>query len=70
MITNIKKFTICELCKALLNLIEKAMEKPVSDRGAENTIEQFGVSLEDVTPDYVEQPKKVVVPVKIKSSKE
>ena len=56
--------------KALLNLIEKAMEKPVSDRGAENTIEQFGVSLEDVTPDYVEQPKKVVVPVKIKSSKE
>lgn len=55
--------------KALLNLIEKAMEKPVSDRGAENTIEQFGVSLEDVTPDYVEQPKKVVVPVKIKASK-
>ena len=45
------------------------MEKPVSDRGAENTIEQFGVSLEDVTPDYVEQPKKVVVPVKIKASK-
>lgn len=56
--------------KALLSLIEKAMEKPVSDRGAENTIEQFGVSLEDANPEYVEQPKRVVVPVKIKVSKE
>ena len=32
--------------KALLNLIENAMNKPVSDRGAETTIQQFGTSLE------------------------
>ena len=31
--------------KKLLGLIEKAMGKPVSDRGAEITIEQFGASL-------------------------
>ena len=31
--------------KSLLNLIEKAMGKPVTDRDAENTIEQFGKSL-------------------------
>lgn len=31
--------------KKLLGLIEKAMEKPVSDRDAEITIEQFGASL-------------------------
>ena len=56
--------------KALLTLIEKAMEKPVSDRGAETTIEQFGVSLESDKPNMAEKPKKVVVPVKIKLSKE
>ena len=32
--------------KGLLNLIEKAMGKKISDRGAEITIEQFGMSLE------------------------
>lgn len=32
--------------KKLLDLIEKAMGKQVADRNAENTIEQFGVSLE------------------------
>ena len=31
--------------KKLLGLIEKAMGKPVSDRDAEITIEQFGASL-------------------------
>ena len=31
--------------KSLLNLIEKAMNKPVTDRDAENTLEQFGASL-------------------------
>lgn len=31
--------------KKLLSLIEKAMGKPVSDRNAETTIEQFGASL-------------------------
>ena len=31
--------------KSLINLIEKAMGKPVTDRDAENTIEQFGKSL-------------------------
>ena len=32
--------------KKLLDLIEKAMGKKVADRGAENTIDQFGSSLE------------------------
>ena len=32
--------------KKLLVLIENAMGKPISDRGAETTIQQFGVSLE------------------------
>ena len=31
--------------KSLLNLIEKAMNKPVTDRDAENTLDQFGASL-------------------------
>lgn len=31
--------------KNLLNLIEKAMNKPVTDRDAENTLDQFGASL-------------------------
>jgi hypothetical protein len=31
--------------KKLLNLIENAMGKNVSDRGSEDTIEQFGKSL-------------------------
>ncbi len=31
--------------KKLLDLIEKAMEKPVSDREAENTVKQFGTKL-------------------------
>lgn len=31
--------------KSLLNLIEKAMKKPVTDRDAENTLDQFGASL-------------------------
>ena len=31
--------------KSLLNLIEKAMDKPVTDRNADNTIVQFGASL-------------------------
>lgn len=34
-----------ERAKSLLDLIEKAMGKPVTDRDAENTIEQFGSSL-------------------------
>ena len=34
-----------ERAKKLLDLIEKAMGKPVTDRAAENTIEQFGTSL-------------------------
>lgn len=34
-----------ERAKSLLNLIEKAMGKPVTDRAAENTVEQFGTSL-------------------------
>ena len=33
------------LAKSLLNLIEKAMNKPVTDRDAENTLDQFGASL-------------------------
>jgi hypothetical protein len=32
--------------KSLLNLIEKAMGKPVSDRSAEVTVDQFGANLE------------------------
>lgn len=32
--------------KALLNLIEAAMGKKVADRGAENTVDEFGASLE------------------------
>ena len=35
-----------ERAKKLLDLIEKAMGKKVADRGAENTINQFGSSLE------------------------
>ena len=31
--------------KNLLSLIEKAMNKPVTDRDAENTLDQFGASL-------------------------
>ena len=31
--------------KSLLNLIEKAMNKPVTDRDAESTLDQFGASL-------------------------
>ena len=31
--------------KSLLSLIEKAMNKPVTDRDAENTLDQFGASL-------------------------
>ena len=34
-----------ERAKRLLDLIEKAMDKPVTDRAAENTIDQFGTSL-------------------------
>ena len=32
--------------KELLNLIEAAMGKKVADRGAENTVDEFGASLE------------------------
>lgn len=32
--------------KAILDLIESAMGKRVADRGAENTIDNFGASLE------------------------
>lgn len=53
--------------KALLLLIEKAMGKPVSDKGAETTIEQFGVSLEDENASAEVLPKKVVVPIKVKA---
>ena len=31
--------------RVILNLIEKAMNKPVTDRDAENTLDQFGASL-------------------------
>ena len=37
---------LIERAKKLLDLIEKAMGKKVADRGAENTINQFGSSLE------------------------
>ena len=48
-----------ERAKSLLNLIEKAMGKPVSDRGAEDTIEKFGASLEGG-----KKPAKVLIKIK------
>ena len=33
--------------KAIMTVIEGAMEKPISDKGSEQTINSYGVSLED-----------------------